>query len=354
MARQVMRCHFRLATSEGIALNFAATHPPHVLVFGQGSAQADVQKAGFLFGSLNVTQPTVSYQKKASSPEFLLQKLEARGLNISQGTRTLALDYLRGVGAYRLKGYWFHLVDPVSKRFPPGASFDEVLARCDFDRELRAAAGAAIDRLEVAVRAAIADGLSLKHSPHWFLEPSVFKPTREWGMGQLIRKIEEEVRRAEGKRFVEHYFSKYDDPYLPPSWVISECVSFGLWSRTYSILRDVNDKKAISRRFSIDEPDVFKSWIHNLTVIRNLVAHHGQILRVKLGVAPANYKKAGIKFRDQKSFFATATVIQYLLRQTKLPNTWVADLDDIFAKYPSISPSELGFPASWKSEPGWV
>lgn len=348
-----MRCRSGLATTNGIALDFAATHPPHVLVFGQGSAKADVQKAGFLFGGQRVSQQKVSYLKKASSPEVLLQKLEDRGLVVSKCTKRIALDYLRGVGAYRLKGYWHHLVDASSQRFPSGSSFGQIIDRCEFDRELRAATAAAIDRLEVAIRTAIADALSLKHSPYWFLLPGIFKPTRDWGMGHLIRKIEEEVRRAEGKRFVEHYLAKYDEPYLPPSWAVAECVSFGLWSRTYSILRDVNDKKAISRRFAIDEPDVFKSWIHSLTVVRNLAAHHGQILRVKLGVAPANYKKAGIKFRDQKSFFATATVIQYLLRQTRLPNTWVEDLEAIFSKYPSVSSSELGFPATWRSEPGW-
>lgn len=294
-----------------------------------------------------------SYQKKALTPEELLVKLSSRGLVVDSGTERLALEYLRGVGAYRLKGYWHHLADATTKRFADGTTFSEVIRRCEFDRELRAATIAAIERLEVAIRCAIANLLSLKHSPHWFLQPSIFRPTREWGLGHLIRKIEEEVHRSSGKRFIDHYFTKHDEPYLPPSWAISECVTFGLWSRTYAMLRDPNDKKVICKRFAVDEPDVFKSWIHSLTVVRNLAAHHGQILRVKLGVAPANYKKAGIKFRDQKSFFATATVIQYLLRQTRLPNTWVEDLEAIFSKYPSVSSSELGFPATWRSEPGW-
>ena len=296
----------------------------------------------------------IPYEKKALTPEDLLKKLQDRGLVVAPGTEGLALDYLRGVGAHRLKGYWHHMAHPTTKCFNAGANFEQIISRCEFDRELRAATIDAIERLEVAIRSAIANLLSLKHSPHWFLEPKIFKPTREWGMGQLLRKIEDEVHRSDSKRFIDHYFSRHDEPYLPPSWAVSECVTFGLWSRTYSILRDPNDKKVICKRFGVDEPDVFKSWIHSLSVVRNLVAHHGQVLRVKLGVGPANYKKAGIKFRDQKSFFATATVVQYLLRQTKLPNSWVADLDRIFANYPSISPAELGFPATWKSEPGWV
>ncbi len=313
-----------------------------------------MQKGGFSFGARGVVQPKLPYHKRALKPEQLLQKLRDNGLIVAPGKEKLALAYLRSIGAYRLKGYWHHLASPATKRFQGGVTFDAIVARCEFDRELRAATFTAIERLEVAIRAAIANLLSLRHSAHWFLQPSIFKPTRDWGLGQLIRKVEEEVRRSEGKRFIDHYFSRHDEPYLPPSWAISECVTFGLWSRTYSILRDSDDKKIICKRFAVDEPEVFKSWIHSLSVVRNLVAHHGQVLRVKLGVAPANYKKAGIRFGDPKSFFAIATVIQYLLRQTSLPNTWATDLETIFAKYPTVLPIELGFPAFWKSAPGWV
>lgn len=295
----------------------------------------------------------IAFTKSAATPEQLLNKLRLRGLVVSPAVESQALAYLRGVGGYRLKGYWFHLVDPATKSFPNGYTFEQLADRCEFDRELRAATIEAIDRLEVAIRTTMANYLSLKHSPHWFLSTSIFKPTREWGIGQLIRKIEDEVRRSEGKRFIEYYFTKHDEPYLPPSWAISECVTFGLWSRTFAILRDANDKKAIAKRFGVDQVEVFQSWIHMLTVVRNVAAHHGQLLKVKLGVAPANYKKAAIKFSDQKSFYAAATVVQFLLNQTGLPHRWKSDIDEIFNRYPSVDIGDIGFPANWKTTPGW-
>lgn len=294
------------------------------------------------------------FTKLAASPEQLLAKWASQGLTLSEAETPQALAYLRYVGAYRLKGYWFHLVDPTTKRFPAGYTFARIAERCEFDRELRAATIEAIDRLEVAVRCVMGNYLSLKHSPHWFLNPAIFKPTREWGIGQLIRKIEDEVRRADGKRFVSHYFSRHDEPYLPPSWSVSECVSFGLWSRTYAILRDPNDKKAICKRFDVDQTEVFQSWIHTLTVVRNVAAHHGQLLKVKQGVAPANYKAAGIRFSDQKAFFAAATVIHYLLDKTGLPHRWKEDLEQIFARHPGVDIADLGFPKNWQTSPGWA
>lgn len=309
-----------------------------------------MQKAGFSCPKV-LSVALTTFTKTASSPASLLSKLEGQGLSIPD--RKKALSYLQYVGGYRLKGYWHHLVDPATKRFPPGLSFAVITDRCEFDRELRAATIEAIDRLEVAIRTTIANYLSQSHGPHWFLKPSAFKPTQTWGLGQLLQKIESEVLRGKNT-FVRHYFQKHDDPYLPPSWSVSECVSFGLWSRTYEILRDASDKKAIAMKFNIDQPEVFKSWIHAVTVLRNVVAHHGQLLGKTLSVGPSAYTKLGIRFSRSKEFFAVATVIEYLLTQTELPNRWRSDLKDIFARYPAISPSEIGFPASWETEPGWV
>lgn len=295
--------------------------------------------------------PLTTFNKTAASPADLLNKLKGQGLAVHDQQK--ALHYLQYVGGYRLKGYWHHLVT-AAKQFPPGYSFDNIADRCEFDRELRSATIEAIDRLEVAIRSTIANALSLRHGPHWFLQSAVFKPTSEWGMGQVLQKIESEVKRdIRKKNFVAHYFNKHDDPYLPPSWSICECVSFGLWSRTYEILRDPNDKKAISMKFAIDQPDVFRSWIHAVTVLRNVVAHHGQLLRSKLGVAPCNYTSKGIIFQNNKHFFAVATVIQYLLMQTNLPHRWKSDLTTIFANYPSVDIVEIGFPANWDTAAAW-
>jgi abortive infection bacteriophage resistance protein len=295
----------------------------------------------------------ITFSKPAITPERLLEKLKFQGLIVKQDEEPQALNYLRFVGAYRLKGYWHHVINPITKKFPSGYSYKQLIDRCEFDRELRAATNEAIERLEVAIRSAIANYLSLKHSPHWFLNTGIFKPTAKWGVGQFIKKIEDEVGRSKEKIFVAHYAAQHDEPYLPPSWSISECVSLGIWSRTYEILRDPNDKKAISMRFKIDQTDVFQSWVHAITVMRNIVAHHGQLLKIKFRITPMGYKNASIKFSDNNSFFSVATVINYLLLQIGLPQRWQKDLEAIFEKYPSIHSSEIGFPAIWRNTLGW-
>jgi abortive infection bacteriophage resistance protein len=291
------------------------------------------------------------FSKPASTTANLLAKLKGHGLVVADDNQATA--YLNGVGAYRLKGYWHRAQDQNTKQFKSGFAFEDIRQHCELDREVRAATIEAIDRLEVAIRSGIADYLSLHHSPHWFLDASIFKPTANAGMGQMIAKIEREVGRAKEKAFIAHYFRHHDDPYLPPSWAIAECVSFGMWSRTFSILRNPTDKKGIAMRFGVDQAEVFGSWIHALAVLRNVAAHHSQLLYTPLGVAPNSYQKANMKFRDPKSFYAIATVAHFLLQATNLPHRWKATLGAIFTAYPKVSPKDLGFHPGWENSPGW-
>jgi abortive infection bacteriophage resistance protein len=294
------------------------------------------------------------FNKVAQSPPLLLQKLIRQGLTVPVGpAQDDALRYLHLVGGYRLKGYWFHLLNAATKRFQAGLTFADIIERYEFDRELRAILWEAIEAIELAIRCVMANYLSLKYSPHWFLDTNIFLSTNRWSCGQVIRKIEDEVGRSEGKLFVTHYKSRYDDPHLPPSWSMSECVTFAFWSRTYSILRDPSDKKAISKKFNINTIEVFGSWLHTIVVLRNMIAHHSRLLRTTLSVGPLSYKQQKINLNNQKTVFAAATVINVLLINSGVPIPLKNRLAALFAKYPRIDINELGFCANWSQGAGW-
>jgi abortive infection bacteriophage resistance protein len=60
--------------------------------------------------------------------------------------------------------------------FKEGASFDDVIARYDFDRNLRLILFDAIEIIEVALRAKIINHLSqAKNSGLWYLDESLFE-----------------------------------------------------------------------------------------------------------------------------------------------------------------------------------
>jgi abortive infection bacteriophage resistance protein len=294
-----------------------------------------------------------TFTKPAISPKQHVQRWRDRGLPLNDDEARAALQLLTFVSAYRLKGYWLPLVDPATERFRSWVRLEHIVRRYQLDQDAKRILSNAMGPLEVAVRTVISDTLSARHSPHWFLKAEVLRPTQDHSLGMILRKIEEEVERARERPFVAHYRKQYNEPYLPPSWAISECVSFGLWSRIYKVLRAPEDRMAICKVFKIDQPEVFESWLHACTVARNIAAHNDRFFGVKLSVAPSNYKRIGLKFTDQKSYFAIATVMHILLQPTGQAVTWRQAVETLDQSYSAEELRGLGFPQDWRRHPGW-
>lgn len=304
----------------------------------------DVQKAGFFVAKIPFTKPSFT-------PQDQLTKLKSRGLVVASDK--IALSYLQHVGGYRLKGYYYHVLSQPTKNFPANYSFDTIAQRYEFDRSLRFHTFAAITRLEMAIRSTIANELSRVYGPHWFLKYEIFNHNEKLSLGKLVRKIEDETQRSSTKAFIEHYLATHNEPYLPPSWGVTECVTFGLWSLTFNAIKDQKVQKSISVKFKVNQTEVFSSWLHSITVLRNTVAHHSRLLKHKFAIGPSNLKEKNIKFVDSKSFYAVATAMNYLQEATGLPNTWKTDLISTFNNFPAVNISEIGFSPNWTANAGW-
>lgn len=305
-----------------------------------------------------------AFSKPPLDPKELLAKLRARGMVVDAGT---ALPYLTQVGGYRMKGYWYQWIDPQSRRFQQGTSFDKVIERYEFDRELRRITGDALERIELMVRASISNTMSKHEGPHWFMKDSLFKTSpssveRSAKVKQRPRKrtlyelVIEEVSRMRHKPFIAHYLKQYNEPAFPPSWAISECLSFGAWSTVYPTLSNVEYRKEISRQFKVEDTEVFASWLHAFSVMRNTVFHHGRLLGAQTSVTPRDYHKRHLQFKgtQARAFFATATVINYVCNSIRRGPRWKSDLEALFSRYPTIPyDSALGFPEGWPNVLGW-
>lgn len=96
------------------------------------------------------------YDKPALSLDDLVGRMAERGLEIPDRER--AARYLRHIGYFRLSPYTipFQQGQP-DHAFRNGAAFDDVLDLYVFDRTLRLLVMDALERVEVAVRAALTD-----------------------------------------------------------------------------------------------------------------------------------------------------------------------------------------------------
>lgn len=190
---------------------------------------------------------TKVYDKPPLTLDDLADRLQERGLIIPDRIR--ALRYLRHIGYFRLSPYTIAFQ---RRRFDhllqDGTEFDDVLNLYVFDRTLRLLVMDAIERVEVAVRAALTDHMSTTYGdPHWYVDSAHFRDAGKHGGllrtahsivdRQLLAKAEVHPRDdGDGtqtgsptlthRSALEHYLTTYGSPELPPSWLMVETLTW--------------------------------------------------------------------------------------------------------------------------------
>jgi abortive infection bacteriophage resistance protein len=301
----------------------------------------------------------MKYQKPVLSITQQIAHWEAKGLVIQD--QTAAKTALRFIGLFRLKGYAlpFMVQTANGRQFNPGTSLEHVLTLYQFDRELRVLIMRELECIEVAIRTVISNTLSeLQNDPFWYLDPNkvllgdIVKSNGrvvQFDHAYFLAEVKKETTRSSDE-FARHYFRKYTDPILPPSWVASECLSFGKWSRLYAHLKV--GKTPIASSFGLPV-DIMESWLHCLTYLRNVCAHHGMVFGRKFVFPIKTLKREQQHFARNRSCYAYAAVIQILLKSMQARPEWPARLKQHFSNYPNNSPTEMGFPANWDTMPLW-
>ncbi len=289
------------------------------------------------------------YVKPPLNLEEQLGLLMNRGLAVSSPER--ALHYLRFIGYYRLSGYCRYYQQNLSHEFYPGTTFDSVLKLYIFDRELRLLVMDAVERIEVAVRSCISNTMSESYGAHWFMDKSLFHNHRKHD--ELLGKIRAATGnydRQEG--FLKSYYQKYDQPDIPPSWMMAEVMSFGTWSSLFANLKSRQDQRAICAPFDID-PRIMKSWLHSLNYLRNLCAHHSRLWNRSFSIKPMVAKKYEMQMKDNGSFYAYAAMLRVLMSVIADGSKWQYRLAVLADSHPEVPLVAMGFPENWKKDSFW-
>lgn len=310
----------------------------------------------------------MNFIKPALSLSQQVQKWQARGLAVPDTAR--AMHYLKMIGYYRFSAYTLPFqVHAPNKPFQPGTTFEQVLALYVFDRELRLHVMDAIERIEVAVRSCLINHMCVKHGAHWFMDAVHFKPLITTRPGRVtgfdhrkfLDQVEKELgipaggrapRRPHNEVFINHYYTKYTNPYLPPSWMVFELLSIGSLSMVYANLKDVKDRAAVAATFGIDE-QVLVTWLHSLSYLRNLCAHHCRLWNRQMVIKPLVARKHSAFLLSNDRFYAMAVLLWELLRTIAPDSIWHKRLSDLFVQFPTVPSAAMGFPANWKNQPFW-
>ncbi|KVR69760.1 DNA-binding protein [Burkholderia cepacia] len=299
--------------------------------------------------------PTRAYGKVALSAEETLHRLWQRGLRIDD--RPANLRMLRSIGHFRLLVYMRRFQNPTTRRFWPRTRFSDIVELYAFDRRLRSITMDAVERIEVALRAALSNPLAIDYGSHWYAERDRFVDLRHYA--RVLDQIARECETRKGSALT-HYYRTYASPDLPPIWLVCERLSLGALSRIFSAL-SMRDRKVAGRHAWPDIPDtVLTSWLQSLTDLRNACAHHARLWGMKLTVSPPA-KPAGRtlaryapEMTRPETFYARATMMKALLDPLGHGSEWREALRATLTGCEHVAAAaHLGFTTDWHSTPAW-
>ncbi|WP_372029247.1 Abi family protein [Pseudomonas kurunegalensis] len=314
-----------------------------------------------------------------------LALLKQRGLIIQDEAK--AHCFLEAVSFFRLTPYMrpFQIPNDASHTFRPGKRLRELTRLYDFDRRLRLLIIDAIERIEVATRAIISNHMAPLHGAHWYLQRQLFQSNyrHEELLNHIRSKQEKACRdhqrdclridgttasmerkeRLKGLRakesYARHYALTYDDPQLMPGWAAMEELTLGDLSHLFKGLARDADRKSIARRLNLPGP-LLRSWLHTLTTVRNICAHHARLWNRELGIRPELPKTVTFLWPkhlqqpgSHSRVFTVLCMLSLLMRQVSPHTSWDMRLHELLEQFPETHLEAMGFPQGWKRDPFW-
>ncbi|MDQ4490205.1 Abi family protein [Sinomonas sp. ASV486] len=285
-----------------------------------------------------------------------------------------AARYLRHIGYYRFSPYAipFQQGRP-DALFNEGVTFDNLLDLYVFDRALRLLVMDALERVEVAVRAALTDHMSTAYGDsHWYTDASLFRDrVRYERFLRIVRdSCEERLRGTPDagedslvhRSALEHYLTTYRSPELPPSWLMMETLTIGQLTSMYRNLRQRADRTAVAASIGLTAP-VLESWMQTYVRVRNICAHHGRLWNVGLGVYPAIPNSSAISWlrgadalpeRSRRRLYPVLVSLQSVLAVVSPHSSWARRLHGLVSGRPAMNLAGMGIPEGWADDGFWA
>ncbi len=301
----------------------------------------------------------IKYPKPPLSFQEQLEQLSRRGLLIYDHKQ--ALTTLSNINYYRLSAYWIpfkqrDFFGKISDNFQENATFDNIIELYEFDRKLRLLVMDALERVEISIRTNITYHLAHQYGAFALKSSQNFHD--KFDHASWITQVQQEITRSR-EPFIEHFKEKYDGFPMLPVWMATEITSFGSLSILYKGLKN-EDKHQIAKKTYNLHPKTLTHWLHFLTYIRNICAHHGRLWNKELAIKP-QVDGLSIEWhppitpRNDRSFFILL-VLKNLLNHSENSQHWAQRCEDLLApiltKYP-WSMQSMGIPDHWKEHPIW-
>jgi abortive infection bacteriophage resistance protein len=132
--------------------------------------------------------------------------------------------------------------------------------------------------------------------------------------------------------------------------MVAEVLPLGSWSKVYEHLAVSKDRKLISKEYDL-LPATLQSWLHSLTFLRNVCAHHGRLFGRKLPLTPNKAKS--LPMTNDKFLYNFVCVAWYMLKALSPNSRWLEEFHDELSELTSDS-MHFGFESNWLEQPFWL
>lgn len=294
------------------------------------------------------------YQKPWLSYQDQVSLLQSRGLIVTDPQ--VAIDFLQHVNYYRFSGFCLAF-ESSHHQFQSGVAFEQVKAAYDFDRILRDIVTEALEVVELDFRATIAYRFGQEYGAFGHTEPANF--FRTFDHTGWMDRLHTEAKRS-SELFVSHFKATYQGFPDLPVWVITEIMSFGALSRMCSGMLK-QDQKAIAYHYGL-QPRDWVSWLHHLTYVRNLCAHHARLWD-RIGSIKPQLPRAHVwrppYLPGNNRLFATLLILNVLMGHcptvAAYADKWRSRVEALIDRPPAVTNAFhlMGLTTNWRTHPLW-
>ncbi|WP_299615188.1 Abi family protein [Pelagibius sp.] len=295
------------------------------------------------------------FDKPALTIEEQVSLLKARGLVIPDPSRLS--HYLNFISYYRFSGYFrYFYKDPKSKEpvFRQEVEFEDVLNLYIFDRKLRNLLMDALERIEIAVKAAISNSLSVTADPFWLSDPQHFDFGHHDKILVLIEDVLGDDPKNHHQQFISHFYRTYSGPHHPPGWMLMEVLSFASVSKIYQRLKG-SYRVAVAKQFEVPHHSILESWLHALSFARNVCAHHQRVWNRSFTIQPKiphSYSSDWPR-SSNRTVYSVCAMTHHLLRVIADGSLWSNRLRELIDDRPKVSLEAMGFRDGWSETEFW-
>ncbi|MCY1029859.1 Abi family protein [Corallococcus sp. BB11-1] len=264
--------------------------------------------------------------------------------------RDHALAALGRISYYRLSAYWYPFRNADSS-FEPGTTFEKVLELYEFDRRLRLVVLDAIERVEILARTLITYTMGHGHGAFAHTDPSNF--TAGFSHDAWHQELLKEIGRAKEK-FLEHFQTNYVGFPNVPIWMASEVMSLGTLSKMFKGMQTKDQQEAL-KSWNVHQ-SVAESWLHSLSYVRNVCAHHGRLWNRELAIRPLVPKRAtDWPALNNKRIYAILCVLRQLTRSAHGGEAWAGSVRNLLAGMNGKPRwlNSMGVPPQWATQSFW-